>query len=293
MAIKNRNVLAWVLLLVLALIWGSSFILIKKGLLIYSALEVGAIRIVAAYLFLVPLAIRSFRNVERKHWPFLFSVGMFGSFLPAFLFAIAQTQIQSSLAGILNALTPLFTMLLGLLLFSQRVTLKVTLGLILGFLGSVVLMFSGNSTSIEFNAYALLVVLATIFYATNLNLIKYKLPDVSSKAITSLSLFLVGPVALIHLLFNTDFIQTTSDVEGAYSALGALSLLGVLGTAIALILFNELVKITSPIFTSSVTYIIPIVAVIWGLVDGESLFLSHYLGMLLIIFGVYIVNRKR
>ncbi|MEM6524476.1 MAG: EamA family transporter, partial [Bacteroidota bacterium] len=110
--------------------------------------------------------------------------------------------------------------------------------------------------------------------------------------ITSLSLFLVGPIALIHLLFNTSFVNTTLYTEGAYLALGALSILGVLGTAVALILFNELVKITSPIFTSSVTYFIPIVAVLWGLLDGERLFLGHYVGMALIIFGVYIVNRK-
>ncbi|MEM7109118.1 MAG: DMT family transporter [Bacteroidota bacterium] len=292
MAIKNRNVLAWGLLLLLALIWGSSFILIKKGLLIYSALEVGAIRIVAAYLFLIPMALQSIKKTEKKHWRFLFTVGLFGSFLPAFLFAIAQTQIQSSLAGILNALTPLFTMLLGLVLFSQRFTIKLALGLLLGFLGSVVLVFVGERDEIVFNVYALLVVLATLFYAANLNLIKFKLRDASSKAITSLSLFLVGPIALIHLLFNTDFIATTLSVKGAYLALGALSILGILGTAIALLLFNQLVKITSPIFTSSVTYIIPIVAVAWGLADGERLFLGHYAGMGLIIVGVYMVNRK-
>lgn len=276
----------------LALIWGSSFILIKKGLEVYSAEEVGAIRIVSAYLFLIPLAIQSIKRVEKKHWPFLFSVGMFGSFLPAFLFALAQTQIPSSVAGILNALTPLFTMVLGSLFFAQRVSNLVTAGLFVGFIGSIVLVFAGGDGDIEFNAYALYVVLATIFYATNLNLIKFKLADISARAITSLSLFIVGPIALIHLFFNTDFLVKTTSSEGAYLALGALSILGILGTAIALILFNQLVKLTSPIFTSSVTYIIPIVAVVWGLIDGEYLFFWHYLGMALIIFGVYLVNRK-
>lgn len=289
---KNTDFLAWALLFILALIWGSSFILIKKGLLIYSALEVGAIRIVAAYLFLIPMALQSLKKIQRKHWPFLFAVGMFGSFLPAFLFATAQTQIPSSVAGILNALTPLFTMFIGTVLFSQRTNFLVKVGLLLGFFGSGVLMFASGTGGIEFNSYALFVVLATLFYATNLNLIKFKLADISARAITSLSLFIVGPMALLHLFFNTGFIQKTVYEEGALLALGALSVLGIVGTAIALVLFNQLVKITSPIFTSSVTYIIPIVAVIWGLIDGERLFFWHYLGMTFIIFGVYLVNRK-
>ncbi len=289
---KNTDFLAWALLFILALIWGSSFILIKKGLTVYSASEVGAIRIVAAYMFLIPMAIQSLNKIQRKHWPFIFAVGMFGSFLPAFLFATAQTRIPSSVAGILNALTPLFTMFMGTLLFSQRVNNLVKVGLLLGFLGSGALMFAGGTGGIEFNSYALFIVLATLFYATNLNLIKFKLADISARAITSLSLFIVGPMALLHLLLNTDFLQKTAYGEGAFMALVALSVLGIVGTAIALILFNQLVKITSPIFTSSVTYIIPIVAVIWGLIDGERLFFWHYLGMMFIILGVYLVNRK-
>lgn len=279
--------------MILALIWGSSFILIKKGLIVYSAAEVGAIRIVAAYLFLIPMALKSIKSIVRKEWLYLFVVGMFGSFLPSFLFAAAQTQIPSSIAGILNALTPIFTMLMGVLIFSQRSTLKVVVGLFLGFLGSVVLIFSGGTGNIEFNAYALFVVLATMFYAANLNLIKFKLADTSAREITSISLFIVGPIATAHLMLNTDFIHKTINIDGALLALGALILLGVLGTAIALILFNHLVKLTSPIFTSSVTYIIPIVAVIWGLIDGERLFFGHYLGMSFIILGVYLVNRKK
>ena len=179
MSAKNTSLLAWGLLLVLALIWGSSFILIKKGLVVYSALEVGAIRIVSAYLCLIPMAVQSFKKVEKKHWFFLFSVGMFGSFLPAFLFAAAQTKIPSSVAGILNALTPLFTMIMGALFFSQSVTTLIIGGLFLGFIGSGVLMFAGTAGGVEFNTYALFVVLATIFYAANLNLIKFKLADIS------------------------------------------------------------------------------------------------------------------
>jgi drug/metabolite transporter (DMT)-like permease len=292
--IKQTNAVAWLLMAVLSLIWGSSFILIKRGLDVFSAGEVGAIRIIAASIFLLPFALQGLKNIERKHWILLFCVGLFGSFIPAFLFAKAQTQLPSSVAGILNALTPLFTMIIGALFFTQRFTLRTVIGLIVGFVGTVILIMAGSGGNLNsLNFYGLYVVIATIFYGANLNLIKYKIPDLRARTITSISLALVGPIALIYLFGFTPFVTKVSEVEGAYFSLGAIVLLGVMGTAIALILFNQLVKITTPIFTSSVTYIIPIVAVVWGLFDGEELFLGHYLGMIAIIFGVYLANRKK
>lgn len=292
--IKNTNLLAAILLSILALIWGSSFILIKRGLIVFSAGEVGALRIVAASIFLIPIAIRGFREVDKKYWKYLLAVGFFGSLLPSFLFAIAQTEIPSSVAGILNALTPLFTMIIGATFFSQKFNFKTVLGLILGFVGAVILIMAGSGGDISsVNYYALFVVLATIFYGANLNIIKFKMPDLKAKLITSISLCLVGPMAAVYLFLNTDFIHKTMHVEGALFSLGAVVLLGVVGTAIALIIFNHLVKITSPIYTSSVTYIIPIIALIWGIWDGESLFFGHYIGMTAIIVGVYLANRKK
>lgn len=288
---KQQSFLAWGLLITLAIIWGSSFILIKKALNVYSAGEVGALRIVSAFLFLLPFGIRSLKKVERRHWPLLFSVGMFGSLLPSFLFATAQTRIPSSVAGILNALTPLFTLVLGASLFQQKITLRKLAGVVLGFVGSGALIFAGSEGSIDFNYYALFVVLATVFYGANLNLIKFKIPDLSARVITSISLSIVGPAAMAYLIFFTPFTSKIGVQEGSYLALGAVSLLGILGTAIALILFNQLVKITSPLFTSSVTYIIPVIAVVWGLIDDESLYFGHYLGMALITIGVYLANK--
>ncbi|MEQ8572932.1 DMT family transporter [Fulvivirga sp.] len=291
---KQTGALAWVLMAVLSLIWGSSFILIKRGLDVFSAGEVGAIRIIAASTFLLPFAIKGLKNVQRKDWVLLLCVGLFGSFIPAFLFAKAQTQIPSSVAGILNALTPLFTMIIGAVFYSQKFTAKTVLGLIIGFGGTVVLILAGTGGDLSaLNYYALLVVLATIFYGANLNLIKFKIPDLRARTITSISLMLVGPLAIAYLFIMTPFVDKLASEEGAYFSLGAIVLLGVMGTAIALILFNQLVKITTPIFTSSVTYLIPIVAVIWGILDGEQLFLGHYLGMAAIIFGVYLANRKK
>lgn len=291
---KREDFIAWGLLLILALVWGSSFILIKKGLIVYSPGQVGAIRILSASLFLLPLSLRRLRGISKKHWLLLLSVGLAGSFIPAFLFAKAQTNLPSSVAGILNALTPLFTMLIGAMFFSQKITLKTTIGLVMAFAGSVVLIVGGSGGNIsQLNLYALLVVLATIFYGINLNLIKYKISELPAKTITSISLLIVGPAAAFYLFGFSDFVERTQNNSEAWLSLGSLILLGIMGTAIALVLFNYLVKITTPIFTSSVTYIIPAVAVIWGIFDGEELYLAHYLGMAFIIVGVYLANRKK
>lgn len=291
---KNNNLIAGFLLAILAVIWGSSFILIKRGLNVFDAGEVGAIRIIAASTFLIPFAIQGVKNVEKKHWKFLLAVGFFGSLLPAFLFAKAQTQIASSVAGILNALTPLFTMIIGALFFTQKFTQKTIIGLIIGFGGTVVLILAGPGGSMaSLNYYAFYVVLATVFYGANLNLIKFKIQELRARTITSISLALVGPMALVYLFAATDFVYKVSHADGALLSLGAVVLLGVMGTAIALILFNQMVKITNPIYASSVTYLIPIVAVIWGIWDGENLYPGHYIGMVAIIFGVYLANRKK
>lgn len=290
---KNNQALAWLFLGILSLIWGSSFILIKKSLRVYSPLEVGALRIVTAGLFLLPLALKRLPRLTRQNWQTLLLVGFVGSFGPAFLFALAQTQLESGLAGSLNALTPLFTILIGSWFFGTIVTRRNTVGIAIGFVGTVSLVLAGSWGSInEFNFYALFVVLATVMYATNLNIIKAHLSDVRPLTITSVSLMMVLPLALIILASVTDFSTKIIYARGAWEALGYVSLLGVLGTAIALVIFNKTVQISSPLFTSSVTYIIPVIAVIWGVIDGERLLPTHYLSMGLILTGVYIANRK-
>lgn len=288
---KPTNFLPWLLLAVLSLIWGSSFILIKRGLEVFSANEVGALRIFFAGLFLVPFAVSFLKKINRKHYPVLFIVGLVGSFLPAFLFAKAQTNLESSVTGVLNALTPMFTMLIGLIGYQQKAKNIQMIGLLLGFLGSVFLIIKGNS-GFSINYYALYVVLATIMYGLNLNIIKYKLVEVNPFAITSISLLFVLPIASVYLFGFSNFLHKVQYVEQAKTSLFYLFILGVLGTAIALILFNKMVKLTSPVFASSVTYIIPIVAVCWGFWGGEELLNQHFLGIFLILSGLYLTSKK-
>ena len=290
---RSPEATSWIILTVLALMWGSSFILIKKGLIAFDPGAVGALRIAFASIFLVIPASRKFKYIRRKHVFMLLIVGFFGSLIPAFLFAKAQTQLDSAVAGILNAITPLWVIIISISLFSQRISIRVFIGMPLGFSGTVWLVLAGAEGGVSFNYYALFVVLATICYGVNLNVIKYKLAGLDALTITGVSLSMVGPLAILFLFTGTDFLNTMQNHPYAWHSLGALAVLGIMGTAIALILFNKLVQVTTPVFASSVTYLIPIVAVIWGLVDGEKLTSGRFAGMLLILIGVYIANRKK
>lgn len=282
---------AWLLLMLLALVWGSSFILIKKGLVALSPLEVGSIRMLSASITLLPFVANRFKLVKREKIKYFLAVGLSGSFIPAFLFAIAQTRIESAVTGILNTLTPLFTVLFGLWFFRQRQKASVLIGIVVGFIGSILLITAGSEGQLsKINFYGLFIIMATMLYATNSNLIKYQLSDYRSVTITSISLFFVGPFAAVTLFGFSDFTSKLGQ-EGTLQAVFYICILGVLGTAFALIIFNKIVQLTNPVFTSSVTYIIPLVAVVWGLLDGETLLLNHLVGMIAVLIGVYITNQ--
>ncbi|WP_425392943.1 DMT family transporter [Ekhidna sp.] len=291
---QKTPLLAWVLLFTLAFIWGSSFILIKKGLVGLTPQEVGSLRIASASLFLLPSAIRRVKYVDRKRIAYLVFSGFLGSLIPAFLFAIAQTRLESAITGVLNGLVPIFTILIALFVFGQKQTKAVYAGVIIGFIGTAILITAGEGNSLNgINVFALLVVLATLCYASNLNLIKQKLNDLHAVTVTSVSLILVGPIALIYLFGFTDFWSKLLTQESTGMATFYICLLGVLGTAIALIIFNKILQMKNALFASSVTYIIPIFAVMWGVLDGEKLYVMHFIGMLAVGVGVYIANTNR
>lgn len=292
---KDRNRLVAIgLLILLSLIWGSSFILIKKGLQVLDSEEVGALRIVSAFVFLAVFGIRNIPKVRKHEWKYLLVIGLAGSLIPSFLFAFAQTRLDSGVVGILNALTPLFTILISVFLYGRSQGRQAYYGVLAGFAGSVLLILAGSGGNIQnINFYAFFIVLATVFYGTNLNVTKEHLSGQKALVITSVSMLMVGPVASVYLFGMTDFIYKLQQVPGAWLATSYIIILGVFGTALAMIIFNHIVKLTNPLFTSSVTYIIPIVAVMWGLLDGERLLFLHYVGMVCIILGVYIANSKK
>ncbi|MEM1137298.1 MAG: DMT family transporter [Bacteroidota bacterium] len=283
----------WVMLIGLSLIWGSSFILIKQGLKVYSFEEVGAIRVVSAFLVLFPFALAHFRKVPREKWKYILAMGFLGNFIPAFLFAKAQTQLASSITGVLNALTPLFTFLVGIIAFGQILQRKQLIGLIVAFIGSAVLVFVNSNGEIgTLNFYVFFVIGAALCYATSTNIIKGYLTSIKSLHLTAFALSAVGPLG-IFILINSDFAYKIQEVDGAVPALLFLVLLGVLGTSIALVIFNKMIQNTSAVFAASVTYLVPIIAITWGLIDNEVLRPLHYLCILTILAGVYITNRKK
>ncbi|WP_230679965.1 DMT family transporter [Pontibacter sp. 172403-2] len=290
---KPNAILPWFLIIILTLIWGTSFILMKKGLVVYSSDELGALRMVIACAALLPFAFKGLKTVEPYRWKYLLGSGLLGNFFPAFLFAYAETRLASGLAGVLNSLTALFTLLIGAMFFRQSITWMRMLGIFIGIAGTILLIFSGNgSTDFNNKYYGLYIVLATVCYGASVNIIKHRLQNMKPLYVSSLALLTVGPPALLYL-FTTSFLYKLQHVPGAWEALLYIAILAVFGTAIALILFNKLIHISTTIFASSITYLVPIVALLWGVLDGESIQFWHYAGMLVILAGVFVVNRAR
>ncbi len=288
----NKPAIQWLLLLLLAFVWGSSFILMKRGLESFNNLQVASLRIVIAYLFLLPIALKNIRKIKGKYWGYLLIAGLLGNGIPAFLFTTAQTEISSSLTGMLNSLVPLFTVLVGLIGFGLTLRIKRFAGVLLGLAGAIgLLSVQGFDVGNGNQTYALLVVLATICYATNINFIKTYLGPINSIDITSFGFFFLGPPTLIYLLMS-DFTEILKTDPEAYQNLFYIALLSIFGTALAVILFNILIKKVSAIYASSVTYIIPVFALMWGFIDGEVIKPMHIVWISVILSGIYIVNRE-
>ncbi len=290
---ENKKGTAVFLLIILSIIWGTSFILIKQGLKVFSASEVGSLRVAAASVFLLPFAFFRWRELKQGDHVKLFFSGMMGIFIPAFLFALAQTRLQSSVTGILNTLSPVWAVVMGVLFFHQRFRGFAIFGLLVSLGGAVILALARAEGDLGgFNAYALLVVLACALYGANVNFLKFKVEGLGSMTVTSVSLLLIGPFAFIYLFGFTDFTQKLSSQPGAWQATGFIIILALMSTAIANLIFNKMLQISSPLFAASVTYLIPIVSVMWGVLDGEKLYVGHFIGMVAILGGVYLANRK-
>jgi drug/metabolite transporter (DMT)-like permease len=280
----------WVTLALLAFTWGSSFILMKKALIFFTPEEVAAYRISVAMLVLMPLALRNLSSFH-GNVKALFATGLFGNAIPAFLFAIAQTEIPSSLSGMLNSLTSLFTLLIGIIFFRAALVRFQIAGVVLALIGALGLIgFEQLFAFGTYGKYASLVVIASGCYGVGVNIIKHYLHDVKPTHITSLSFLMVGPPVAIYLFAATDFIPTITAHPEAWEGVLYLSLLGIVGTAIAVIIFNRLIKETTAVFASSVTYLIPVVALGWGIIDGEAFNLGQGLFLLLILAGIFLIN---
>jgi drug/metabolite transporter (DMT)-like permease len=283
--------LKWVYLMTLALIWGSSFILIKKGLLGLTPMQVGSLRIIFAAFFLLLIGFKSLAKIPYFQWKYIALTAMLGTFIPAFLFSIAQTQLDSSVSAILNSLTPLNTMILGGIAFGLSFKRAQVFGVIIGLIGTFLLIINGAINHPEQNYYyAILVIIASICYATNVNLIKKYLSDLSPLSITTGNFLVLLFPALVVLVLSGFF--DVIAVESVQHSILYIVILGVVGTGIANLIFFKTIQISSPVFATSVTYLIPVVAFGWGLLDNEMLTPIQFLGAFIILFGVYLSSRK-
>jgi len=282
---------AWGLMTLLAIIWGSSFILVKKSLTVFDASQVGSLRISAAFCFFLPFFLVNIKKIPFKKAHLFLAVGCLGNLFPAYLFSLAGSKLDSGVSGALNSTTPLFTLTVGSLFFGNIITKRQVFGIVLGFVGALLLILAG-AKGLQFNNYAFYVIAATLLYGFNINITKKYLVglDLSPVLITSFIFMTIGPLALI-VLFNGNFMDKVMLPEAQAPLLYSV-LLGVLGSAVAMILFNKLIQITSAVLASSVTYLIPIVAILWGIIDGEAIQIQHFMGMGIILVGVYLVNKS-
>lgn len=266
----------------------------KKGLRSYTAFEITLYRILVVFIVFIPFCIKKFTSLSKKDFLIISLTGLIGSAIPYFLFIKAQTFIDSSLNGILNSITPLFTILFGTLLFNQKFNLKTVIGVVTGLVGAMGLIITANGGDLSLNAliYSLLPLAGSACYALNLNIIKIYLSNISAVLITGVSFFIIGPISGLLLVYQTEFFNQIIYNDTNQINLIYITLLGVIGTGFAVWLFNLLIKETSSVFASSVTYLIPIVAIIWGIIDGEGFSFFEAIFCFVIFAGVYLIRQS-
>lgn len=280
----------WFLLVLLSLIWGSSYMLMKKGLQGFDFLEVGLLRSAMAGVFLLPFAVyHLFKTPIRAYLkPLALSI-LCGTVIPNILFAKAQTQLGGGMTGILNALSPLFILLIGIFLFKDKVKKIQVIGVLMGLVGCVGMLYFTKGVEGYHFGYSLIIVLVALMGSFNVQIIHHYLSNIKPVALASFTLTTAALFSTTYLLAQTDFMTQVQTPAGT-KALGYLSILAILGSAISLILFNYLLSISNAVFASSITYLMPIVSIFWGVYDNEAFTVAHILGMLCILSGVYMVN---
>lgn len=280
-------------MLFLGFVWGSAFILMKRGLVSFAPMQLASLRLVFAGSVAVFFFMRSYRNLAKRDWLYLAISGTIGNFIPAYLFASAGSEIPSSLSGALNAMTPFFALIFGVILFSQLFLLRQFIGIMVGLAGALILILSKNATGLSFQSEYLLpcskVVLAALLYGINVNIIKSKLSHLSPIVNSMVPLTLIAlPALCIGIYHGT---AETAMQASSLPALGYIFILGVIGSAASLIVFNQLVQKTTALFAASVTYLIPVFAFMWGIIDGEPIGIFQFGGMLLILGGITLTKK--
>ena len=289
----NKTERKWSYLGMLSLIWGSSFILMKRALMGLTPIQLGALRVIIAGTFLLIIGYSSIKKIQNYQWKWILLSALLGTFFPSFLYAYAIRGIDSSVASILNSITPFNALWIGAAFFSFSFQKSQLLGILIGFVGTIILILQGVNMNPDQNYwYALLPIVSSFGYAFNVNIIKNYLQDLDALTITTGNFILIIIPAFMVLVF-TNFFTSFELTSKTIPALGYILVLAIVGTGFAKILFNKLIQISSPVFSTSVTYLIPIVAVMWGIIDGEKLSVIQLFGGVVILLGVYLINKKK
>jgi drug/metabolite transporter (DMT)-like permease len=265
----------------------------KRGLEVFTPAQVAAVRMFVSFLCLFPFVIGHIKAIPRDRWKYIVLAGLLGNGIPAVLFTTAELKISSSIAGVLNSLTPLFTLIVGVLLFKLKTTTSKVIGILLGFIGAALMvLYKSNGSFDNDYYYAIFIVIACITYAFDTFILNNYLSDIDPIDMAGFALFFVGIIGGCYL-FSTDFTQRLTTVPGAWKSLACAATLGAFGTALAQSLFNRMLKISTPLFSASVTYTIPVVAILWGFADDEKLGLIQVIGFITVLVGVFLVGRKK
>ena len=283
----------WGTLVILSLIWGSSYILIKKGLTGLTPIQLGSLRVIVTTIIIAPIGYQKIKHIPRQKMKWVALSAFVGSFFPAYLFAFAETEISSSITAVMVSLTPLFTLLISVFVFGEELLKKQVFGVLIGFTGIIVLI-NNELFSSSFNIlYIMFIVLAAFCYAINANVLKYKLSNIPALGIVFMSfLFMFIPAFIILCFSDFPFSDFASDPLIIESII-YIVILALFGTAIAKVLYIKLLAISTPVFSVSTTYLMPVVAIFWGLLDGEEFKLTQFTGTAIILLGVYLVTKKK
>lgn len=283
----------WFYLAILSLIWGSSFILIKKGLVGLNSVQLASLRMIFAASVIYIYSYNSIKKIPKKSWKWIVITAYLGTFFPVYLISYGQTEIESGLASIITTVTPINTLIIGIIFFSLTFSIKQLLGLFIGLVGAVLLLYEASETNLNSNIYfSFFIYLTTVGYAASVNLIKKYLTNIPPEAVTAGIFLSISPPAIIVLYFS-DFTDLNFQDPLILKSIFFVLVLSVFGSAIAQTLFNKFVKIASPIFASAVTYTMPVVAIFWALIDGEILSIMQFFATAIILIGVYLVNKRK
>jgi len=291
----DKKLINWGIFILLAVIWGSSFLLMKIGMqagsVQLSPYQVASLRMVFAGIVLVPFAFQALKNIPKNKIGLVILSGIIGNFIPAYLFCIAETKIDSALAGILNSLTPLFTILVGMVIFKVSIDFKKIGGILLGLVGLCVSVVAGKTLHFENFSFSFFIMLATICYGINVNMVGKHMQNISAIHIASVA-FSFSVIPGIIILYMTGYFNYDFKDAALLHATLAGGTLGVINTSIASILFYILVKRAGILFASTVTYAIPFVSLAMGLIYNEPIHPLRIVGLAIILIGVYLVNKR-